>query len=69
MQPTARVIRASREREEEGPVLFWFALILFVAWLLGIGGVYAIGALVHVLLVIALALLIAGLLSRRGTVV
>ena len=50
-------------------MLFWFALILFVAWLLGIGGVYAIGALVHVLLVIALALLIAGLLSRRRTVV
>jgi hypothetical protein len=45
------------------------AIILFVAWLLGMVGAYTIGAFVHVLLVIALVLFVVGLLSGRRTVV
>jgi len=50
-------------------MLFILALILFVAWLLGMVGTYTIGAFVHVLLVIALVLLIVGLLTGRRTIV
>jgi hypothetical protein len=50
-------------------MLLTLALILFVAWLLGIVGVYTIGAIVHVLLVIAVVLFLVGIISGRRTVV
>ena len=50
-------------------MLYTLAVILLVAWLLGIVGTYTIGAFVHVLLVIAVVLLIVGLLSGRRTIV
>jgi Family of unknown function (DUF5670) len=46
-------------------MLYTLAVILLVAWLLGIVGTFAIGPLVHVLLVIALVLFVVGLLSGR----
>jgi len=50
-------------------MLYTLAVILLIAWLLGIVGTYAIGTFVHVLLVIALVLFVVGLLSGRRTVV
>lgn len=50
-------------------MLYTIAIILLIAWLLGIVGTYTIGAFVHVLLVIALVLFIVGLVSGRRTVV
>jgi hypothetical protein len=50
-------------------MLFLLAVILLIAWLLGIVGTYTIGAFVHVLLVIALVLFVVGLLSGRRRVV
>ena len=50
-------------------MLFLLAVILLIAWLLGIVGTYTIGAFVHVLLVIAVVLFIVGLLSGRRRVV
>jgi uncharacterized membrane protein YtjA (UPF0391 family) len=50
-------------------MLLTIALILLVAWLLGVVGTYTIGAFVHVLLVIAVVLFIVSLLSGRRTVV
>jgi uncharacterized membrane protein YtjA (UPF0391 family) len=50
-------------------MLYTLAVILLIAWLLGLVGTYTIGAFVHVLLVIALVLLVVGLLSGRRTVV
>lgn len=50
-------------------MLFILALVLLVAWLLGMVGTYTIGAFVHVLLVVALVLLLVGFLSGRRTVV
>jgi hypothetical protein len=41
------------------------AVILLIAWLLGVVGTYTIGAFVHVLLVVALVLFVVGLLSGR----
>lgn len=50
-------------------MLFTLAVILLIAWLLGVVGTYTIGAFVHVLLVIALVLFVIGLMSGRRTVV
>jgi hypothetical protein len=50
-------------------MLYTLAVILLIAWLLGVIGSYTIGAFVHVLLVVALVLFLVGLLSRRRTVV
>ena len=50
-------------------MLYTIAVILLIAWLLGIAGTYTIGAFVHVLLVIALVLFVVGLLSGRRTIV
>ena len=50
-------------------MLFMFAVILLVAWLLGLVGAYTIGAAVHVLLVIALVLFLIGFLNGRRTVI
>ena len=49
-------------------MLYTIAMILLIAWLLGIVGTYTIGAFVHVLLVIAVVLFVAGLLNGRQTV-
>jgi hypothetical protein len=50
-------------------MLFTLAVILLIAWLLGVVGTYTIGAFVHLLLVIALVLFLVGLVSGRRTVV
>jgi hypothetical protein len=50
-------------------MLFMLAVILLIAWLLGMVGAYTIGAFVHVLLVIAIMLFLVGLLSGRRTVI
>lgn len=46
-------------------MLYTIAVILLVAWLLGLVGTYTIGAFVHVLLVIAVVLFLVGLLNGR----
>jgi len=50
-------------------MLYTLAVILLIAWLLGIVGTYTIGSFVHVLLVLAIVLFVIGLLSGRETVV
>ena len=47
-------------------MLYTLAVILLIAWLLGIVGTYTIGAFVHVLLVLAIVLFVIGLLSGRA---
>jgi hypothetical protein len=49
-------------------MLMTIAVILLIAWLLGIVGTYTIGSFVHVLLVIAIVLFIVSLISGRRTV-
>jgi hypothetical protein len=53
----------------ELPMLYTLGVILLIAWLLGVVGTYTIGAFVHLLLVVAIVLFLAGLLSGRRTVV
>jgi hypothetical protein len=50
-------------------MLMTLAVILLIAWLLGIVGTYTIGAFVHVLLVIAIVLFLVSIISGRRTVV
>jgi uncharacterized membrane protein YtjA (UPF0391 family) len=48
-------------------MLYTIAVILLIAWMLGLMGTYAIGGFVHVLLVVAIVLFLVGLLSGRRT--
>ena len=50
-------------------MLMLFAVVLLLLWILGMVGIYTIGAFVHVLLVAAIVLFVLGLLSGRRTVV
>ena len=50
-------------------MLYTIAVLLLIAWLLGIVGTYTIGAFVHVLLVVALVVFLLGLLSGRRSLV
>ena len=50
-------------------MLYTLAVILLIAWLLGIVGTYTIGAFVHVLLVVALVLLLVGVITGRRTLI
>jgi hypothetical protein len=45
------------------------AIILLIAWLLGVVGTYTVGAFVHVLLIVALVLFVLSFLSGRRPVV
>ena len=48
-------------------MLYTIAVILLIAWLLGVIGIYTIGAFVHALLVVAIVLFVVGLLGGRRT--
>jgi len=50
-------------------MLFTIAVLLLIAWFLGIVGTYTIGAFIHVLLVIAVVLFLVALVSGRRTLV
>ena len=54
---------------KEEPMLYTLAVILLIAWLLGVVGTYTIGAFVHVLLVIAIVLFILGFMTGRRPIV
>jgi len=49
-------------------MLYTIAVILLVAWLLGFLGTFTIGPILHVLLVVAIALFVVGLMSGRRSV-
>ena len=46
-------------------MLFKIALVLLAAWLLGVVGVYNVGVLVHVLLLVGLMLLLLAFVRAR----
>ena len=50
-------------------MLYTLAVILLIAWLLGIVGTYTVGSMVHALLVIAIVLVLLGIISGRRTVI
>ena len=50
-------------------MLFTIAVVLLIAWLLGMAGTYTVGVFVHLLLLAAIIVFIMGLVRRRRTVV
>jgi Family of unknown function (DUF5670) len=46
-------------------MLFTIAVILLIAWMLGLVGTFTVGPILHVLLVVAIVLFVLGLLSGR----
>jgi hypothetical protein len=50
-------------------MLYTIAVVLLVAWLLGLAGTFTIGPIVHLLLVVALVLFVVGLVSGRRAVI
>jgi Family of unknown function (DUF5670) len=46
-------------------MLYTIAVILLIAWLLGLVGTFTVGPILHVLLVVAIVLFVVGLLSGR----
>jgi hypothetical protein len=46
-------------------MLYTIAVILLIAWLLGLVGTFTIGPIIHVLLVVALVLFVVGVLGGR----
>jgi Family of unknown function (DUF5670) len=63
--PNTDARRQSTRREGDLAMLYTIAVVLLIAWLLGIVGTYTIGAFVHILLVVAIVLFLVGLLSGR----
>ena len=50
-------------------MLYTTALVLLVAWLLGIVGTYTIGSIVHLLLVVAIIVFVIAVFSKPRTTV
>jgi hypothetical protein len=46
-------------------MLYTIAVILLIAWLLGLAGTFTVGPILHAFLVVAIVLLVVGLLSGR----
>jgi Family of unknown function (DUF5670) len=59
----------AHQPREENAMLFTLALVLLVAWLLGIVGTYTIGTYVHILLVMAIVLFLVSFMTSRRTLV
>ena len=47
-------------------MLYTLALILIIAWLLGLVSSYTLGGFIHILLVVALVMIVVSLLQGRG---
>jgi hypothetical protein len=46
-------------------MLYTIAVILLIAWVLGLVGMFTVGPILHVLLVVAIVLFVVGLVSGR----
>ena len=49
-------------------MLYTLALILIIAWLLGLISSYTIGGFIHILLVVAIVLILVRLIQGRGRI-
>jgi hypothetical protein len=68
VRPSAAKCIRGHDFPLEDVMLTTLAVILLVAWLLGVVGTYTIGAFVHVLLLIAVVLFVVSLLGGRRAV-
>ena len=49
-------------------MLYTIAVLLLIAWLLGMVGTYTVGSFIHLLLVVAVVLFLVGLVGGRRTI-
>ncbi len=49
----------------KAPMLYTFALVLIVLWLLGLVSAYTMGGFIHVLLVVAVVMILVNLITGR----
>jgi hypothetical protein len=61
-------IRIAGQISGEKRMLWTITVILIVLWLLGVVGVYTVGAWIHILLVLAIIMIIFNLMSGRRAV-
>jgi hypothetical protein len=62
---TAATTLLIEPRQGGTPVLYTFAVVLLILWLLGVVSGYTIGAFIHVLLVIALVMILVQFITGR----
>jgi hypothetical protein len=60
--------RTPGDTQTGGFSMVWLAVVLFVAWLLGLVVFHVAGGLIHILLVIAVVVFIYNLISGRRSV-
>jgi fatty acid desaturase len=60
-----RRVNANRKKERDNAMLWTIFVILLVLWLVGLVSFHAIGAYIHILLVLALVVLLIQLISGR----
>jgi hypothetical protein len=56
---------ASKINGKNNYMLYTFAVVLIILWLLGLVSSYTMGGIIHILLVIALVLILASFISGR----
>ena len=59
--PTGKLVRTNGKKK----MLYTLALILIIAWLLGMVSSYTIGGLIHILLIVAIILVLVRIIQGR----
>jgi hypothetical protein len=54
-----------RPRSGDDTVLWTLAIVLFILWILGFGVFHVAGALIHILLILAIVVIVARLLTGQ----
>ena len=60
-----RALRSDGPNPQKKHMLYTFALILIILWLLGLVTSYTMGGVIHVLLVVALIMILVNFISGR----
>jgi hypothetical protein len=60
-----RIIQNSTRSTKEHRMLYTLALILIIAWLLGLVSSYTIGGFIHILLVVAIVLILVRIIQGQ----
>jgi len=63
-----QIVKSAHPARKEMIMLFTIAIVLLVLWALGLVSGYALGGLIHLLLVVALIVVVLQFLSGRRTV-
>jgi hypothetical protein len=65
---TLEVAAVNKTKSKENYMLYTFAVVLLVLWLLGLLTGYAMGGFIHIFLVVAIVMVLVNLISGRRSV-